>query len=108
MTASTIEDVADAATLQLPPDVLIEIDEDERLRGRQPYGYTWPEGLRITLYPDAFHDEEQLLRTLIHELAHVHQVRSEGPTTDSVTLAARERDAYAEKEEWWQSYLERR
>lgn len=71
MAASTIEDVAAAAGLPLPNDVVIEIDENEGLRGRQLYGYAWPDGLRITLYHDAFEDEEQLLRTLAHELVHV-------------------------------------
>jgi hypothetical protein len=57
---------------------------------------------------DAFENEEQLLRTLVHELVHVRQIRDEGPTTDSVVLAAREREAYAEEEDWWQSYLDQR
>jgi len=108
MTFSTIDDAVTAASLPLPSDVLIELDEKDELRGRGLYGYTWPRGRRITLYPDAFDDEEQLLRTLVHELVHVRQVRHEGPTTNSIVLAVREREAYAEEEEWWQSYLERR
>jgi hypothetical protein len=108
MTASTIADAASSAGLSLPNDVLIEIDEDDDLRGRRIYGYTWPDGTRITLYPDAFDDEEQLLRTIVHELVHVRQVRTGGATTDSVLLVSREREAYAEEECWWRSYLERR
>lgn len=108
MSADTIEDTAAAAGLTLPDDVVVEIDEDESLAGRGLYGYTWPDNSRITLYPDAFADFEQLLRTLVHELLHVAQVRSGGQTTNSVTLAIREREAYAEEERWWQSFLERR
>lgn len=108
MTASTIEDLAAAAALVLPVDLLIEIDDAEHLRGCRVYGYAWPDGHRITLYRDAFDDEEQLLRTLVHELVHVRQIRSEGGTTNSVLLVEREREAYAEEEHWWRSYLERR
>jgi hypothetical protein len=108
MTARTIDDVAGGAGLSLPAHVVIEIDEDAKLAGLGLCGYTWPDGLGITLYPDAFESEEQLLRTLVHELVHVRQIRDEGPTTDSVVLAAREREAYAEEEDWWQSYLDQR
>ncbi len=107
MTANTIEDLVDAAGLSLPGDLLIELDENDEMEGRGLYGYTWPDGSKITLYADAFEDEEQLLRTLVHELVHVRQVRAGGPTTTSVVLAAREREAYDEEENWWQSYLER-
>jgi len=54
MMASTIEDLADAAELSLPDDVLIELDENGEMQGRGPYGYAWPDGSKITLYPDAF------------------------------------------------------
>jgi hypothetical protein len=107
MTAKTIDDMVTRAELSLPEDLRIEIDERRDLRGRQLYGYTWPDGLRVTLYPDAFQTEEELIRTLAHELTHVRQVRSAGATTDSVVLAAREREAYAEEEHQWRSYLER-
>ncbi len=69
-------------------------------------GYTWPDGERITLYPDAFEDEEQLLRTIVHELVHIRQVRAGGAPQDTLELAVREREAYAEEEEWWQSHRE--
>lgn len=108
MTASAIEEHATSAGLAVPPDVVVEIDERDDLRGRGLYGYTWPDGHKVTLYPDAFQDGEQLLRTLVHELVHVRQVRDAGPSTDSVELAAREAEAYAEEEAWWKSYRERR
>jgi len=83
---------------RLPDDVLIELDENDEMQGRGLYGYTWPDGSKITLYADASEDGEQLLRTMVHELVHVRQVRAGGPTTSSVALAAREREAYAEEE----------
>lgn len=79
-----------------------------KLRGRGLFGYTWPDGRRITLYSDAFENEEQLLRTLVHELAHVRQVRFAGPTMNTRSLVQREREAYAEEEAWWRSYLRQR
>jgi len=106
MTASVVVSVAAGAGLELPPDVLIVLDEDPELMGRGLAGHTWPDGHRITLYPDAFQDEEQLLRTVVHELVHVRQVRDRGVASDTVQLARREREAYAEEEAWWQSHRE--
>lgn len=106
--ATTIDEVTAEAGLHLPDDVVIEIDQDTTLVGHGIYGYCWPDGSQIMLYPDAFDDVEQLLRTLVHELVHVRQVRENGPTTDSVMLQMREVEAYGEENAWWQSYLERR
>jgi len=107
MTAGTIDQVIAAAELELIDDLLIEIDDDGSLAGRGLDGSTWPDGSRVTLDPDAFDAAEQLLRTLVHELVHVRQVRNDGPTTNSVMLATREREAYEEQDTRWQSYLER-
>lgn len=106
MTASTLESVTAAAGLDLPDDVLYVLDENRQLVGRGYTGHTWPDGRRITLYPDAFEDREQLLRTIVHELVHVRQVRAAGAPQDSVDLARREREAYAEEEKWWRWHLE--
>jgi hypothetical protein len=106
MTGSTLESVAAAAELKLPEDILFVLDENPELRGRGYTGHTWPDGRRVTLYPDAFEDEEQILRTIVHELVHVRQVRAAGPPRDTVDLAQREREAYAEEEQWWQSHRE--
>lgn len=106
MTASTLESVAAAARLVLPDDVLFVLDENRELIGTGYTGHAWPDGARVTLYPDAFENNEQLLRTIVHELVHVRQVRGGGAPSDSVELARREREAYAEEEKWWQSHLE--
>lgn len=58
--------------------------------------------------PRRVRDREQLLRTIVHELVHVRQVRAAGAPQDSVDLAHREREAYAEEAKWWQLHLEQR
>jgi hypothetical protein len=108
MTASTVRSRAEAAGLELPEDVLIVLDENPELVGRGLAGHTWPDGARITLYPDAFESEEQLLRTIVHELVHVRQVRLAGAPVDTLELVLREREAYAEEEAWWHSHREQR
>lgn len=105
-TASTIGSALAAGAIDVPDGIVIEIDEDPDLCGRGLYGYTWPDGFRITLYCDAFTDDEQLLRTLVHELVHVRQVRAGGAPSNSVEIAEYEREAYAEEEQWWKSFLE--
>lgn len=82
----------------LADDVLLVLDGDSDLTGRGLMGHTWPDGVQITLYPDAFSDEEQLLRTAVHQLVHVRQVRESGPPRDTLELVRREREAYAEEE----------
>lgn len=104
--ADTIDDVLSKAGIAPPEDIELHIDQDEDLAGRGLYGHTWPDGSRVTLCPDAFENEEQLLRTLVHEFVHVAQVRQHGATTNSVLLAMREREAYDEEERWWLSYRE--
>lgn len=108
MTASTLESVTTAAGLALPDDVLFVLDDNAELEGRGYTGHTWPDGARVTLYIDAFESEEELLRTVVHELVHIRQVRAAGPPRNSVDLARREREAYAEEEQWWQSHREQR
>jgi len=100
--------VTTGAGLELPDDIVLVLDENPELEGRGLMGHTWPDGRRVTLYPDAFEDEESLLRTIVHELVHVRQVRTAGAPQDSIDLARREREAYAEEEAWWQSHLEQR
>jgi hypothetical protein len=71
------------------------------LLGRQLYGHT-PDSGNITLYPDAFANEETLATTLGHEITHVYQISNFGPALDSETGLIYERAAYAVE----QSYLD--
>jgi hypothetical protein len=106
MNASTLQSVASAAELALPDDVVFVLDENPDLTGSGYAGHTWPDGRRVTLYPDAFEDEEQLARTIVHELVHVRQVRAQGVPRDTLDLVEREREAYDEEEAWWRLHRE--
>jgi len=54
----------------------IKLILDKSKRG--VFGYTPPGGKRIVLYSDAFHNAEQLVRTIAHERVHVEQIRRTG------------------------------
>ena len=53
--------------------VKVRIIRDSDLKGKNIYGYTHPNG-DIDLYPDAFTDIEQLIKTLGHERTHTMQI----------------------------------
>ncbi len=106
MNASTLQSVAAAGHVELPDDVLFVLDDNPDLKGSGLAGHTWPDGRRVTLYPDAFEDEEQLARTIVHELVHVRQTQARGAPRDTLDLAEREREAYDEEEAWWRLHRE--
>ncbi|HLH74008.1 MAG TPA: hypothetical protein VKX96_12050, partial [Chloroflexota bacterium] len=74
--------------------VNVTIDNNPDLAGRRLYGYTSPTG-QITLYPDAFSNEETLAMTLGHERNHVYQINVFGPPMDSEMSRTFERGSYA-------------
>jgi len=53
--------------------VKVRIVRDPELLGKNLYGYTHPNG-SIDLYPDAFTNTEQLVKTLGHERTHTMQI----------------------------------
>lgn len=56
---------------------------------------------RIDLFPNAFIDEEQLVRTLIHEKCHVNQLKEHGFKYVQANLIEMEKEAYeTEALEW--------
>src|SRR3712207_716761 len=61
----------------------IEIQIEEEFGGSGLFGATHPDGSIIIPFPDAFTDEESLVRTLGHEIA-----------------------AQTSEEDWWQFYRE--
>ncbi|MBK5143133.1 RHS domain-containing protein [Budviciaceae bacterium BWR-B9] len=54
--------------------VKVRIIRDPELKGKDLYGYTHPDG-SIDLYPDAFTNVEQLIKTLGHERTHTMQIQ---------------------------------
>ncbi|MDQ3575699.1 MAG: hypothetical protein M3404_12425, partial [Actinomycetota bacterium] len=65
------------------------------------YGHTPASGRSIDLYPDAFTNHEQLVRTLGHERMHVYQMRTFGPPGDSKVGNMYEAAARGSEDDWW-------
>lgn len=85
----------------------LQIVRDEALLEQDYFGYTFPDGSRIQLYPKAFQTREQLVRTLGHEYIHLRQVRENGIIKTAAELFEREREAYASEEGWWSRYVKK-
>ncbi|ASJ57517.1 hypothetical protein BP422_11745 [Brevibacillus formosus] len=67
-----------------------------------PYaGWANPNGKEIQLYPNAFTNEEQLVKTLAHERTHIFQVRLYGQATDDKMLRLFEDGAYDIEDTFW-------
>ena len=62
---------------------------------------------RIDLFPNAFANEEELVRTLIHEKCHVKQLQKYGINYVQENLNDMEKVAYA-FEEFWYKYLKKK
>jgi hypothetical protein len=86
----------------------VELVEDDELAGSGLYGYTYPDGRTISLYPDAFEDEEQLVKTLGHDRIHAYQFAVLGAPRDSWRAIEYEHAACATEEDWWRFYREQR
>ncbi|NDI35098.1 hypothetical protein EPK97_10035 [Chengkuizengella sediminis] len=83
--------------------IKIRIVRDPELVGKGLYGWADPKGKVIELYPDAFTDSENLVKTLGHERTHIYQTKTFGaPNSD--TLIDFEKGAYASEELWWKYY----
>lgn len=87
----------------------IKIQRSEALLSLSLYGSADYDNIgRIDLFPNAFQDEEQLVRTLVHEKCHVEQLKKYGKKYTQEHLNEMEQEAYAYEEEWWNSYKKRR
>ncbi len=85
----------------------IKIDHNEELIGEGWYGWTHPDLKEIRLYPDAFANREQLVKTLGHERIHVEQVRMWGKANTHEEALYYERGPRFSEEYWWQEYVRR-
>lgn len=84
-----------------------DIIRDKELIGKAVFGYTFPNGKKIQLYPDAFSSREELVKTLGHEIIHCHQIKLFGNAKNFVELMAYERAAKFSESYWWSQYIER-
>ena len=86
-------------------DAKVSIIRDEELAQRTEFmGYTPPDGSGIHLYPAAFTNREQLVKTIGHEFTHLLQTRERGIVRSTEELIEREREAYGAEAKWWEAY----
>ena len=84
-----------------------DIIRDKDLIGKGVYGYTFPNGRKVQLYPDAFSSREELVKTLGHERIHCNQIRLFGEAKTIDELREYERAAKFSEDYWWSIYKER-
>lgn len=83
-------------------DLSIKIQRDEDLLKTPLCGSTDYNNIgRIDLFPNAFLDEETLIRTLIHERCHVLQLKKHGKEYTQRYLMEMEKEAYKFEEFWY-------
>lgn len=85
----------------------IDIIRDKEVLGKRLYGYTFPNGKRIQLYPDAFSSRKILIKTIGHERIHCEQIKLFGLYQNTEELLEYERAAYFSEEYWWDEYVRR-
>lgn len=84
------------------------IIRDKELAERPEFmGYTLPDGSGIQLYPAAFTNREQLVKTMGHEYIHLQQTWQRGKIDSTEELMRREREAYGSEEKWWNDYCKK-
>ncbi|MFB5678420.1 hypothetical protein ACE3NQ_23480 [Paenibacillus terreus] len=98
-----VENVAKDAEIGLK-DIKIEIVRDPELVGKGLYGWADPKGNKIILYPDAFSDKENLVKTLGHERIHIYQTKVFGKPQGQEMLLEFEKGAYGSEDSWWEYY----
>jgi hypothetical protein len=86
----------------------IKIQRNEKLLSLPVTGSTDYKSIgRMDLFPNAFIDEEQLVRTLIHEKCHVNQLKKYGFKYVQDNLSDMEKEAYATEEIEYQKILKK-
>ncbi|MCM3042805.1 peptidoglycan-binding protein [Paenibacillus motobuensis] len=81
--------------------VKIKIIRDPEMLDVPFGGWANPNGREIQLYPNAFINEEQLIKTLAHERTHIFQVRTYGHAADDSMLRLFEDGAYGIEDTFW-------
>lgn len=83
-------------------DLTIKIQRNEELIKLHYLGSTDYDNIgRVDLFPRAFKDEKELVRTIIHERCHVLQLRKYGKKYTQDHLAEMEKQAYKFEEFWY-------
>lgn len=83
--------------------ITVKIQRSEKLLALPLTGSTDYKNIgRIDLFPRAFENEEQLMRTLIHEKCHVKQLKKHGAAYAQKNLDQMERQAYRFESFWYQ------
>lgn len=83
--------------------ITVKIQRSEKLLALPLTGSTDYKNIgRIDLFPRAFENEEQLMRTLIHEKCHVKQPKKHGAAYAQKNLDQMERQAYRFESFWYQ------
>lgn len=83
--------------------ITVKIQRSEKLLALPLTGRTDYKNIgRIDLFPRAFENEEQLMRTLIHEKCHVKQLKKHGAAYAQKNLDQMERQAYRFESFWYQ------
>lgn len=85
----------------------ITIDRREELIGKPYFGWTNPNLKEVQLYPSAFINREQLVKTLGHERIHMEQVKMWGPATTNEESLYYEQGPRISEDYWWSEYLRR-
>lgn len=99
-----IKRVAKKANIDLN-GIKIKIQRDKELINAPFAGSAAPEQIgRIDLFPGAFIDREQLLRTLVHEKVHVGQYKKYGSEYVMNNSEIFEKEAYKIEKEWYNNY----
>lgn len=95
-------------TLQLDyQGIEIDIVRDAELIDSGFMGYTFPNGKRIQLYPDAFKSRKDLVETLGHERIHCEQIKLFGEAETVEELDTYEKAARFSEGYWWEEYKRR-
>lgn len=87
--------------------IKIRIERNNEYVGKPLFGYTYPDGKTVLLYPTAFADLEQLCETLAHEHCHLLQISEGRIPTSSKELLSIEAEAESFALEWWSKNKER-
>ena len=101
-----VRKVAEFAGIDLK-GIEIDIIRDYNIIGTGFCGYTYKNGRKIQLYPDAFLSRENLVKTLGHERIHCEQIKLFGQPRNNEELTQYERAARFSEEYWWQNFRER-